>query len=606
MSLNICEDPRVLRLLYIFKVFILEGGRIIIPLVLIVALTIDIAKAITSDDVSKKLNAVKKSCIAKFIAAVIVFFIPSIISLTLSLINSNSYKECLDDLTLEKIQLAEKREQEEKEKQRSERNNNNNNVAVDNNAPLNITGEFKEEFTSSNNKTITYWVMVPNNSTTNMPMVFYMHGGSSKNLCNSLTNTELGKITKDTYGDTYPYILLLPCRYGEDSYARLDSSYKLYAELVNHVANKYKVNKGRIAITGVSDGGVGSWQFVSKYPKLFSRFEPVSGWNNGYTSLIDPKELANLPIMGIVSDDTYDSGFKYYMTQYCKKIINSGGKECTVEVINNLCHMDGCHETRNIEPNGSTIIYGDKINGKWIDGAYGKSRLEWLIATSNNSIGNNNNNSYSLSSDGDKILEEALSSFLKKNGSSVEEFNKLLESNISKAGYGTREAVVIAAKTLIGELGDKYNVRIPYYWGGGHAEIILASEKFGGKCPTVTNGETSFNHCGLDCSGLILWSLRNAGFKHVKRGAGIFKDYGGAKKVELSSTTAVLKPGDLLETNGHIALVVSVDNVNKKYICAEAGGLYTGVYFNRRAFNESNYWGVDMSGYYSNANNKIN
>ena len=80
--------------------------------------------------------------------------------------------------------------------------------------------------------------------------------------------------------------------------------------------------------------------------------------------------------------------------------------------------------------------------------------------------------------------------------------------------------------------------------------------------------------------------------------AGGFQNLSGAQRVALTNS-AVLEPGDLLESSGHIVLVVGIEESSGTYICAEASGNSAGVLFTKRAFNSSGYWGVKMDGFYS-------
>ena len=220
--------------------------------------------------------------------------------------------------------------------------------------------------------------------------------------------------------------------------------------------------------------------------------------------------------------------------------------------------------------------------------------------------GNIDYGDYTLSSDGHTILHQPLDQFLDDNGTSLEEFNKLIENNVDDAGFGTRAGVVAAAVTLIGELGDNYGVKVPYYWGGGHYDgVIIGAHHYWGSdpdCTTYANNQT-YDYCGLDCSGFVPWAIKNGGFKMSQMLAGDFKNIRGAEKVTLKSNQAVLQPGDLLESEGHIVLVVGIDEEANKYICAEASGNQAGVLFTRRSFKDSGYWGVNMDGYYGNSAN---
>lgn len=204
---------------------------------------------------------------------------------------------------------------------------------------------------------------------------------------------------------------------------------------------------------------------------------------------------------------------------------------------------------------------------------------------------------YELSSDGDQILHESLSSFLESHGSSLTEFNGLISSNVQNSGYGTRAGVVAAAVTLIAELGNNYNVKIPYYWGGGHGRMIEGADGNWGSssCHTYANGQ-SYNYCGLDCSGFVAWAIYNGGFNVAARSAGSFQNLPGAERVTLSSGSAVLQPGDLMESNSHVVLVVDV--IDGGYVVAEAAGNSTGVKFSTKRFGANGYWGVNMDGFY--------
>ena len=213
------------------------------------------------------------------------------------------------------------------------------------------------------------------------------------------------------------------------------------------------------------------------------------------------------------------------------------------------------------------------------------------------STGNIDYGDYVLSSDGHQILHEPLSSFLESKGTSLEEFNNLISSNVENAGYGTRAGVVSAAVTLIAELGNNYSVKIPYFWGGGHGVIANGADGSWGSsaCHTYANGN-SYNYCGLDCSGFVPWAIYNGGFKISPLTTGGFQSLPGAKRVTLTDS-AILQPGDLLESATHIVLIVGIEG--NQYVCAEASGNTTGVLFTRRSFNESRYWGVNMDGFYS-------
>ena len=121
-------------------------------------------------------------------------------------------------------------------------------------------------------------------------------------------------------------------------------------------------------------------------------------------------------------------------------------------------------------------------------------------------------------------------------------------------------------------------------------------------CPDVAANNRVYKYCGFDCTGFVMWAVRNAGFKFLNNSD--FYQISGVKKVALSPDRAVIQAGDILESEHHAVLVVGVDEANKSYICVEAKGYDYGVLFTRRSFSESGYWGDDMTQYYQN--NKLN
>ncbi len=237
-----------------------------------------------------------------------------------------------------------------------------------------------------------------------------------------------------------------------------------------------------------------------------------------------------------------------------------------------------------------------------LEAQYGSGKTNSAECTNGSgSSANIDYGNYKISTDGVGFLHEPLSSFLTSKGSSLQEYNQTISNNVNKNGYGTRAGVVAAAVTLIGELSNKYGLKFPYFWGGGHEGMsTLANGNWGSNsCYTYANNQ-SYNYCGLDCSGFVSWALYNGGFKVSPRLAGSFAQLNGAQRVSLSDS-AVLEAGDILDHEGHVILVVGV--TKDGYRCAEAAGNQVGVIFSTRPFNLSGYWGVKMDGFYSNSAN---
>ncbi len=120
-----------------------------------------------------------------------------------------------------------------------------------------------------------YYVYMPPEATTNMPLILWLHGDDPKS--DYLTNNSLGKTA---YEAGYPAILVEPYVKGLGS-----SSNPGWAEgnllpnvkaIVDEVCDAYKCDKTKIVVGGHSRGAIGTWMIVSKYGNYFHGAFPVS------------------------------------------------------------------------------------------------------------------------------------------------------------------------------------------------------------------------------------------------------------------------------------------------------------------------------------------
>lgn len=177
------------------------------------------------------------------------------------------------------------------------------------------------------------------------------------------------------------------------------------------------------------------------------------------------------------------------------------------------------------------------------------------------------------------LINESFSDFLIRNGSNIESFNENLKSSIEGAGVGTRSGVVTAAVTLIGTLADM-GVKLNYQWGGKYTKI--GSNPNWGSLANMTSlcqnyadqgfdkSVCTYNYqwSSFDCSGFVNWALINGMQSTSVPTQATTTSYGEA----LSSKEAVCDPGGTLVSDGHIVLVVGIDEEKKSYIVAESTG----------------------------------
>lgn len=102
--LSICDNPDVLQVMRIVNI-VITIIKIAVPILLIIFIMIELISAITDEE---KLKKVTSGAVKKFIAAVLIFLIPTLVQaiVVITLGNENAadgYKNCLKDLTLEQI-----------------------------------------------------------------------------------------------------------------------------------------------------------------------------------------------------------------------------------------------------------------------------------------------------------------------------------------------------------------------------------------------------------------------------------------------------------------------------------------------------------------------
>ena len=104
---DICTNPDFLRVIYFGKK-ILNVGFIIMPIGLIIMLIIDVFKMMTASD-EKNDKKSMKTIVTRIIFAVLLFFVPTIVSAVMNLVdNGDSYVSCITNANMETINKLDK------------------------------------------------------------------------------------------------------------------------------------------------------------------------------------------------------------------------------------------------------------------------------------------------------------------------------------------------------------------------------------------------------------------------------------------------------------------------------------------------------------------
>lgn len=216
----------------------------------------------------------------------------------------------------------------------------------------------------------------------------------------------------------------------------------------------------------------------------------------------------------------------------------------------------------------------------WVEDKSGKISPAKTITLANSVLFSTTGSKY-------KILGGTkLSTYLKNKGWSIKELNNLIARSSRAAGLYSKEAAATSAVALQTVLAQKYNIKIPYWWGG-KSWSIGASTDWGESYSKTANGIT-YKYYGLDCSGFITWTYVNAGYaipSNTYPHDYYWGDYSGTK-VPISKNNGEI--GDWLVNDDHIKIIIGKTSTG--YITAEARGNAAGMVISTQSYsNPGNY-----------------
>jgi predicted peptidase len=109
------------------------------------------------------------------------------------------------------------------------------------------------------------------------PLVVFLHGaGESGDDLNKVKIHGPPKLVEQRPAD-FKFILASPQVLDDDTPIIDRWQPQFVAELVEHIASHYAVDRDRIYLTGLSMGGFGTIRTLARYPKLFAAGAPICG-----------------------------------------------------------------------------------------------------------------------------------------------------------------------------------------------------------------------------------------------------------------------------------------------------------------------------------------
>ena len=120
-----------------------------------------------------------------------------------------------------------------------------------------------------------YLLFLPNgyNEQKSWPMILFLHGAGERGDDLELVKKHGPPKIVETQKD-FPFIVVSPQCPEDSSWIKENEFLK---ELLNDIEVRYKVDKDRIYLTGLSMGGYGTWSLACEYPERFAAIVPICG-----------------------------------------------------------------------------------------------------------------------------------------------------------------------------------------------------------------------------------------------------------------------------------------------------------------------------------------
>ena len=163
-----------------------------------------------------------------------------------------------------------------------------------------------------------YRLCVPVGYDTNQsyPLVLFLHGAGERGTNNTAQLTANQGATlwaKEVNQNTYPCFVLAPqcangklwvdTNWGLGSYNQdkipISEQLSMVLDILNSLQNEFKINSLKIYVTGLSMGGYGTWDLITRFPTKFAAAIPICGAGDPSKASL----LGALPIRVFASSD---------------------------------------------------------------------------------------------------------------------------------------------------------------------------------------------------------------------------------------------------------------------------------------------------------------
>ena len=143
-----------------------------------------------------------------------------------------------------------------------------------------LSGQHAQSFSTEIHKKVQldYLLYLPEQYQTSketFPLILFLHGAGErgKNLEALKVHGPPMLVTKDK---SFPFVVVSP-QCPEGAWWTDSQQIETLSALLDDITSRYRVDKDRIYVTGLSMGGFGTWALATQYPDRFAAIAPICG-----------------------------------------------------------------------------------------------------------------------------------------------------------------------------------------------------------------------------------------------------------------------------------------------------------------------------------------
>jgi predicted peptidase len=177
-----------------------------------------------------------------------------------------------------------------------------------------------------------YVVYIPTmyDPNTPMPMIVFLNGqgecGSDglKQISVGLGTAVMNDLTR------WPFIIAFPQKQVEKALWETEDA--MVMAIVDEVRRDYNIDGSRIYLTGLSQGGHGTWAIAALHPELFAAIVPICGWGDEEIAA----KLVGMPVWTFHGDQ--DNAVSVECAYEMERYLREAGGSCRLTIYEGIGH----------------------------------------------------------------------------------------------------------------------------------------------------------------------------------------------------------------------------------------------------------------------------